>query len=156
MRFIPNENSWVGFAAVITGTLQSPKVADITGAVDLTRMVQGLTASSTGQAVPTPSFDSLWNGSIPGTIDGSFQMDCYRDDVAASDKAWTTLPRTTVGTIFIARHGGIPSSVADAVESWSIVVLSRSVPAMTTNTPVGVTITASTPIEPAEDAVVVT
>lgn len=155
MRFIPNEEAWVGFAATLTGTLQSPKAADINGAVDLTKTVQGLTATSTGQSVATPAFDSKWNGSIPGTIDGTFSLDAYRFTTHPEDLAWLTLPRETVGTIFIARHGGKPA-VADDVESWPIAVTSRSVPQMTSNTPVGCTVTASVPSEPAEDAVVVT
>lgn len=154
MRFIPNEESWIGFAATLTGSAQSPKVADINGAIDLTATVMGLTASTTGAAVPTPAFDSKFNRSIPGTVDASFSMDAYRFNVVAEDVAWTTLPRGTTGFMLVARYGGKPI-LADHLETWPIDVLSRSVPNMTSNTPVSCTITASVPDIPAEDAVVV-
>lgn len=158
MRFTPNEESYIGFAAVLTGTLSAPKLADITGAVDLTDTVMGLTASTTGQSVPTPSFRSKFETSIPGNVSASFSMDCYRYNVPAEDLAWTTLPRGTSGFMLIARYvtSGLHPVVGDTVEVWPIDVLSRSVPNMTSNTPVSTTITASVPTEPAEDAVIVT
>lgn len=155
MRFTPNEETWIGFAAVLTGSKAAPKVADVTGAVNLTGKVTGLTASSTGNAVPTPAFDSKWNGSIPGNVDGSFSMDGYRYTVPAEDTLWTTLPRGTNGFILLARSGGIPNTVADVLEVWDISVLSRSVPNMTSGAAVTMTVTASTPTEPDEDAAVV-
>lgn len=156
MRFTPNENSYIGFATVLTGTKAAPKVADVTGAVVLTSTVTGLTASSTGNAVPTPSFDSKWNGSIPGNVDGSFSMDGYRYTALSEDLLWTTLPRGTNGFIILARSGGAPSTAGRRCEVWDVSVLSRSVPAMTSGAAVTCTVTCSTPTEPEEDAVVVT
>lgn len=153
MKFIPNGNAFIGFAATLTGTQDTPKIADFTSAVDLTPLVQGINASSTGATVPTPTFDSLWNGSIPGTVDGTFSLDSYRDDVTANDLTWNSLPRGTVGFILICRHGGKPSAAAKPCEVWPIAVSSRSVPQMSSNTAVGCTVTASVPTAPSEDAV---
>lgn len=155
MRFTPNNQSYIGFAATLTGSMAAPKVADVTGAIDLTAKVTGVTASSTGNAVPTPTFDTTWNGSIPGNVDGTFSMDGYRDTVVLADTLWTTLPRGTVGFVLIARSGGIPNTVGKTLEVWSIAVLSRSVPNMTSGAVVTTTVTASTPVEPEEDAIVV-
>ena len=59
-RLIPNENTWIGFAAdgAITN-INSPTAAQIAAAIDLTGFTISLNASSRGNTVPTPSFDSL-------------------------------------------------------------------------------------------------
>lgn len=152
-RFIPNENTWVGFATTLTGTPAAPKVADVTGAVDLTHFVSSLNATAQGNAVPTPAFDTLFETSIVGTSQGTFTGDFYRDDSA--DTAWTTLPRATKGFFIIARYGGIPDTAADKCEVWPVQVLSRAMANMANNTVSTFTLTCSVPDEPAEDAVVV-
>lgn len=152
-RFIPNANSWIGFATALTGTVTSPKVADITGAVDLTSFVMSLNASAAGNAVPTPSFDTLFETSIPGTAQATFTGDFYRDGV--TDTAWTTLPRATSGFFIISRFGGIPNVVGDKCEVWPVRVLSRANSNMANNTVVTFTVTCAVPAVPGEDAVVV-
>lgn len=151
-RFIPNEETWVGFAATLVGTVDAPTVADVDGAVDLTHFITSLNAMAQGQEVPTPAFDTLFETSIPGTAKGSFTADFYRDDSA--DTAWTTLPRATEGFFIIARFGGKPDSVADKCEVWPVRVLSRAMGNMTNNAVVSFTVTASVPDVPGEDAVV--
>lgn len=149
MKFIPNENSWIGFAASLANPAQ-PTVAEIGSAVDLTALVSSLTASTTGNTVSTPTFDTKFETSIPGTVSSQFSMDCYRDDDPTADLAWSTLPRETTGFIVIARFGGTP--VANAkVEVWPIAVTSRSHAQMTSNTAVMFTVTASVPSEPNEN-----
>lgn len=153
-RFIPNEETWVGFATTLTGTVDAPKVADVTGAVDLTHYITSLNASASGQDVPTPAFDTLFETSIAGTSKGSFSADFYRDN--SNDLAWTTLPRATDGFFIIARYGGKPSTVADKCEVWPVRVLSRSVSNMANNAVVTFTVTCAVPDVPGEDAVVAT
>ena len=153
-KFIPNENTWIGFQTALVGELDAPKVADVTGAVDITALVTGLTASATGQAVPTPAFDSLFETSVPGTSTSTFSIDCYRDD--EDDVAWDLLPRATKGFFIISRYGLIPDTAGDKCEVWPVVVLSRSMANMASNTVSTFTVTCSVPREPAEDAVVVT
>lgn len=155
-RIIPNENTWVGFATTLTGTIDAPKVADITGAVELTHYLVSINASSQGNAVPTPSFDTLFETSILGTSQATFTADFYRDDGATLDKAWDTLPRATKGFFIIARFGGIPSTVADKCEVWPVTVLSRAMSNMSNNTVETFTVTCAVPVEPNEAAVVAT
>lgn len=156
-KFIPNEEAFVGFATTLTGTVTGPKVADVTGAVDLTPLCTGLNASATGNAVPTPSFDNLFETSIPGTNQATFTADFYRDNGSGSaDLAWITLPRLTAGYFIIARFGQIPSTAGRKCEVWPVIVLSRAVANMTNNTSVTFTVTCSVPAIPGEDAVVVT
>lgn len=150
-RFIPNENTWVGFATALTGTVDAPKIADVTGAVDLTDLTMSLNASATGNAVPTPSFASLFETSIVGTSQATFTADFYRDD--DDDLAWDTLPRGTRGFFIISRFGGIPSSVADKCEVWPVQALSRAMANMANNTVESFTVTCSVPEVPGEDAV---
>lgn len=153
-RIIPNENTWVGFATTLTGTKAAPKIADVTSAVDLTHFITSINASATGNAVPTPSFDTLFETTIIGTSTATFTADFYRDDT--TDTAWTTLPRGTDGFFIIARFGGIPSTVADKCEVWPVTVLSRSMSNMANNTVETFTVTCAVPDEPAEAAATVT
>lgn len=151
-RIIPNENTAILFATTLTGTVDAPKVADVTGAVDLTHLTASLNASAQGNEVPTPSFDSLFETSIVGTSKGSFSGDFYRDDT--TDTAWTTLPRGTKGYFIITRFGGKPTTAADKCEVWPVTVISRSMANMSNNTVETFTVTCSVPEVPGEDAVV--
>lgn len=155
-RFIPNENTYVGFAATITGTVDAPKVADVTGAIDLTGLTMSLNASAQGNSVPTPSFASLFETSIIGTSQATFTADFYRDDVDVDDIAWDTLPRGTHGFFIISRFGGIPSTIGDECEVWPVAVLSRAMANMANNTVESFTLTCAVPAVPGEDAVTVT
>ena len=156
-RLIPNENTWVGFKATMTGTVASPKVADITGATDLTPFLMSLNASSQGNVVPTPSFDSLFETSIIGTSQATFTADFYRDD--ATDTAWTALPRGTTGFFFVSRFGGsgtdqIPE-VGDVIEVWPVEVVSRTAANMANNTVMSFTVNCAVNVEPGEASTVV-
>lgn len=152
-RFIPNANSYVAFATAITGSVTAPKVADITGAVDLTAFTTSLNASASGNAVPTPAFDTLFETSIVGTSQGTFTADFYKD--SSTDTAWTTLPRGTNGFFIIARFGGSPATIGRKCEVWPVTVLSRAMANMTNNAVVTFTVTCSVPVVPGEDAVTV-
>lgn len=156
-RLIPNENTWVGFKTTITGTITSPKVADINGATDLTPFLMSLNASSQGNVVPTPSFDTLFETSIIGTSQATFTADFYRDDTA--DTAWTSLARGTKGYFFVSRFGGggtdqIPE-VGDVVEVWPVEVVSRTAANMQNNTVMSFTVNCAVNVEPGEASVVV-
>lgn len=153
-KFIPNENTWVGFATALTGTVDSPKVADITGAKDLTALCTGLTASYQGNSVPTPSFSTLYETTIPGTQQATFSVDFYRDSVSATDLAWSTLPLGTTGFFLINRFGGLPIA-GSVIEVWPVTVLSRSMANMANNTVVTFTVTCAVPQVPNDAATVV-
>jgi hypothetical protein len=157
-RIIPNANTWVGFKSTLSGTPVAPKVADITGAVNLTPFVISLNASAQGNTVPTPSFDSLFETSIIGTSQATFTGDFYRDN--ATDTAWTTLERGTFGYIIVSRYGGSgsvnqPSAIGDECEVWPISVTSRTMANMANNAVMTFTVTCAVNVVPAEDAVVV-
>ena len=154
-KVIPNQETMVRYVTTLTSQ-SSPTATQINAGVDLTPFLISITASSTGNSVPTPTLDTLFETSIGGTSAAQFSADFYRD--SATDLAWDTLPRGTKGYIVIQRFGanGTRTAVAaQKVEVWPIQVTSRSASAMTSNTAQMFTVTCSVPVEPKEDAVVV-
>lgn len=135
-RIIPNEETWVGFATALTAPTLVPKLSEVTGAIDLTPFVISINASTRGNIVQTPSFDSKFETSIAGTITSTFEIDLYRDDT--TDTAWDTLPRETKGYFLISRFGGAGTNAApttgDTVEVWPVFIVSRSATNLTSNT----------------------
>jgi hypothetical protein len=154
-RLIPNENTWVGFALTVASK-SAPTAANVTAAINLTPYLISLNASSRGNTVPTPSLDTLFETSISGTVQATFDADFYRDDDI--DLAWTTLPRSTEGFMIISRFGGSGTGgkpiLADVVEVWPVIVTSRTNSNMASNTVMTFTVSCSVPSEPDEDAVV--
>jgi len=155
-RIIPNEETWVGFATAIAATDLEPTAAEVAAATDLTPFLMSINASSQGNQVPTPSFDSLFETSILGTSQATFSADFYRDDT--DDDAWTAFTRGTKGYVIISRFGGSGTDqmpiAADTVEVWPIEVVSRTAAALANNTVQTFTITCAVNIEPNEAAVV--
>lgn len=155
-RLIPNENTWVGFAATIASAALEPTETEVAGATDLTPLLMSLNASSQGNVVPTPSFDTLFETSIIGTSQATFTADFYRDD--AADTAWTTLTRGTFGYFIVSRFGGsgtdqIPEA-GDVVEVWPVTIVSRTAANMQNNTVMSFTVNCAVNIEPNEAATV--
>jgi len=156
-RLIPNENTWVGFAPAASITnVNSPTAAQVAAATDLTGWLISLNASSRGNTVPTPSFDTLFETSTAGTSAATFDADFYRDD--DDDAAWELLPRGTRGYFLISRFGGsgannLPIS-ADELEVWPVMVTSRSMANMSNNTVLTFTASCAVTEEPNEQAVV--
>jgi len=156
-RIIPNENTWVGFAATGTITnIAAPTAAQVTSAQNLTSYVISLNASSRGNTVPTPAFDTLFETSTTGTSQATFDIDLYRDDT--TDAAWTLLPRGTHGFFIISRFGGGGTGnkpiAADKVEVWPVSVTSRTMANMSNNTVLTFTVNCAVNTEPAENATV--
>lgn len=155
VRLIPNENTWIGFAPAVA-SLAAPTAAEITAAVDLTGLCISLNASARGNTVPTPSFDTLFETSVAGTSAATFDADFYRDDT--TDTAWTTLTRGTQGFFVISRFGGSGTKnkpiAADKVEVWPVMVVSRTMANMSSNTVMTFTVSCAVNVEPAEDATV--
>jgi len=155
-RLIPNDNTWVGFATTIAATDLVPTAAEVAAAVNLTHWLVSLNASASGNTVPTPSFDTLFETSIPGTTQGTATADFYRDDT--TDTAWTTLPRATNGFLIVSRFGGAGTAnmpiAADKVEVWPVRVISRTMANMANNTVMTFTVSFSIPVEPNESATV--
>lgn len=157
-RIIPNENSWIGWAEDVL--LETVTEDEIETAVDLTPFCVSITASAQGNAVPTPTLDSLFETSVPGTSQASFTADFYRDDV--EDTAWDALPRGAKGTFIISRFGATgqtaeqkPKPIAtDVVELWPIQVTSRGAGPLSSNTVQTFTCTGAVPIEPEENITV--
>jgi hypothetical protein len=155
-RLIPNENTRVHFLLAIADADLNPVVAEIEGGVDLTGFIVTLDASSTGNTVPTPSFASLFETSISGTVSATFTAEFYRDD--EDDLAWETLPRATNGFFVVSRFGytgvdGAPAA-SDIVEVWPVRLTARSAMALTNNESQRFGIEAAIPVEPNENAVV--
>ena len=153
-RIIPNEETWVGFAAAIADAALNPTEGEVAGAIDLTPMLMSINASAQGNQVPTPSFDSLFETSIIGTSQATFSADFYRDDV--DDLAWETLPRATKGFFIISRFGGTGTDqepeLGQECEVWPVEVVSRTAAAMANNTVQSFTITCAVNIKPNESA----
>lgn len=155
-RIIPNENTWIGFATTVASTSLVPTEAEVAAAVDLTGFTISLNASSRGNTVPTPSFDTLFETTASGTSAATFDADFYRDD--DTDTAWTTLPRGTDGFFIISRFGGtgaanLPES-GDVVEVWPVSVTSRTMANMSSNTVLTFTASCAVTKEPNEAATV--
>jgi len=155
-RLIPNENTQVVFVATIANADLNPSAAEINGGTELTDFLVTLDASTTGNTVPTPSFASLFETSISGTVSATFTAEFYRDD--ETDTAWTTLPRATSGYFVISRFGfsGAAGAAAatDVVEVWPVLITARSAMSLTNNEVQRFGIESSVPQEPNEAAVV--
>ena len=155
-RIIPNESSWVGFATTVAATTLVPTAAEVAGATELTGFLISINASSQGNTVPTPSLDTLFETTVPGTSQATFTADFYRDN--AADTAWDALPRGTAGFFIISRFGGTGTDnlpeAADEVEVWPVTVTSRTNSNMTSNQVLTFTLTCSVNIEPNEAATV--
>jgi hypothetical protein len=148
-RIIPNANTWIGFTTTLTGTTAAPKIADITGSVNLTPYVISLNASAQGNTVPTP---------IIGTSQATFTGDFYRD--SATDTAWTTLARSTTGYFIISRFGGggsnkEPNVATNKCEVWPVTVTSRAMTNMANNAVMTFTVNCAVNTQPAENAATV-
>ena len=156
-RLIPNENTQVVFVVTIANAALNPTAGEINGGVDLTEFLVTLDASITGNTVPTPSFASLFETSISGTVSATFTAEFYRDD--ATDTAWTTLPRATSGYFVISRFGfggadKTTPAASDVVEVWPVLITARSAMSLTNNEVQRFGIESSVPEEPNEAAVV--
>lgn len=157
-RIIPNEESFLSFVPTVAD-LSAPTTAELSAGVILTSYLISLNASTQGNTVPTPDLSTLFETSIPGTVQASLTADFYRDDTvgANGDLAWVTLPRRASGVFVIQRFGGQPDVVPPSgapVECWPVVIVSRTMSNMSSNTVQTFTVTASVPDVPAEDAVV--
>lgn len=158
-RIIPNENTWVGFIPTLGSLVDytAPTETEIaTLSTDMTGFLMSINASSQGNTVPTPSFDSLFETSIVGTSQATFTADFYRDDLA--DTAWTTLPRGADGYFVISRFGGsgvdqIPVA-GDICEVWPVNIVSRTAANMQNNAVQTFSIQCSVNLVPAESATV--
>ena len=154
-KMIPNQNSWVGFAATVAN-IAAPTAAELTAATNVTPLLISINASSTGNTVPTPALDSLFETSVAGTAAAQFTADFYRDD--DDDFAWNLLPRGTEGFFIISRFGGTGTNkkpvATQTCEVWPVYTTSRSSSSLTSNTAETFTLTCSVPREPDEDAVV--
>ena len=161
-NLIPNENTFIGF---IVGTvpkpfgvttLAAPTAAEITGAIDLTDDLVSLTASATGNTVPTPRLKSLFETTIPGTSAATFSAEMYRDDV--NDLAWDTLPRGVRGCMVVCRFGGTGVGkrpvAAQKTEVWPIIVSSRAGSPLASGAAQMFSLSCSVPQPPAESAIV--
>lgn len=154
-RLIPNETTRVDFVTDIAD-ITAPTTTEIEAGTQLTSFLVTLESSTSGQTVPTPSFDSLFETNIPGTASATFTAEFYRDD--ETDTAWDTLPRQTEGHFVIARFGysGTDNAPAtgDDCEVWPVRVITRSALALTNNEVQRFNLECAVPTEPAEDATV--
>jgi hypothetical protein len=155
-RVIPNEVTQVVFVPVVADEDLVPTVTEIEAGTELTSELVTLDASTTGNTVPTPSFASLFETSISGTVSATFTAEFYRDD--EDDVAWDALPRATRGYFVIARFGfsgtdGAPDA-GDEVEVWPILITARSALSLTNNEVQRFGIEASVFQEPNETAAI--
>lgn len=157
VRIIPNENTRLLFLPGTT-SLDSITKTELDAGVDLTSLLISLNASSRGNVVPTPSLDTLFETSIPGTVQASFDADFYRDDDPDKDIAWTTLPRSTRGVFAISRFAGTGANgdldVGDEVELWPVIVVSRTMSNTASGTVLSFTVSCSVPEEPNENVAI--
>lgn len=160
-KLIPNQKSWVGWttsALTGQGSTLAVTAAIIAGGTttNLTPSLISVNASATGNTVPTPTLDTLFETSVSGTVQAQFTMDLYRDD--ASTVIWDLLARGNTGYILLSRYGGGGASnmpiAANKVEIWPIQITARTPNAMTSNTVQSFTVTGAVWKEPNEWATV--
>lgn len=167
-RIIPNENTWIGWVefADIPVDIESPTVAEVALAIDVTCYVMSLNASAQGNTVPTPALCSLFETSVAGTSQASFTGEFYRDAYQTTpsgplydDVAWKTFTRGTDGAFIISRFGGQGPNkepiAAQECEVWPVEITSRAAGPLSSNTVQTFSVTAAVNTEPAETAVVV-
>jgi hypothetical protein len=156
MRVIPNESSWIAFSDTAPADLEAPTEDELAAAKVLTSYIVTINPTSTGNAIPTPNLDSLFDSSTIGTSQGAFSGDFYRDD--EDDLAWDTLKRGIRGYFYISRFGGSGTDhspvAGENIEVWPVAITQRAGSAMASNTVQTFTLTAAVPDKPAEDAVV--
>jgi hypothetical protein len=156
MRVIPNEASWIAFSPDRPADLEAPTEDELAAATRLTPFIVTINPTATGNAIPTPNLDSLFDSSTIGTSQGAFTGDFYRDD--DDDAAWDLLQRGVRGFFFISRFGGSGTHhqpmAGERIEVWPVAITQRSGSAMASNTVQTFTLTAAVPEPPAEDAVV--
>lgn len=157
-KIIPNQNTWVGFATARPASLSSPSVAtDLAAALNVTPVLITINASSQGNTVPTPTLDSLFETSVPGTNTASFTADFYRDDI--NDVVYQTLRRGIFGFFYISRFGGLGPlkrpNAGQGLETWPVQVVSSTAAGLTSNTAQTFTVTCSVPEQPVENAIAV-
>lgn len=159
--FIPNANTWIGWSEDLPVDPDLvPTEAELAAALEMTEFFINLTASATGNTVPTPSLKSDFETTIPGTVTGQFTAEMYRDKIPALDIAWKTLPRGTHGCFYVSRAGGtgvdkIPVSGDEDVETWVVDVSARTPGALASNTAQTFNLTCSLPVAPNEGATIV-
>jgi len=163
-KLIANNRCWVGFStAALTGegATLSVTAAQVAASKNVTPLLITLNASATGNQVPTPTLDSLFETSIAGTVQATFTADFYRDDVVVNDVAWENLPLGATGFFIVSRYGGTDSApnlnrpkANDKVEIWPIVVTARQAGALSSNTAQTFTLNAAVPKQPNESATV--
>lgn len=161
-NLIPNENVWVGWVeSTLTHpdgviSINAPTAAETLAAIDLTDHLITLTASSSGNTVPTPRLRTLFETNIPGTAAAQFSADFYRDD--ENDLAWSTLKRGDRGVFIISRFGGTGTNkrpiAGDKVEVWPVRIAQVSNNAVASNTAETITVTGAVHKEPNENATV--
>ena len=154
-KIIPNANSWIGFSTTAPANQAAPTETELDASTVLTPLVVSITASASGNAIPTPALDSLFDRSIIGTSQASFSADLYRDSTA--DTAWTALPRGTAGYFYISRFGGSGTNAVpragNGLEVWPVSITSRAGSQLTSNTVQTFTIQAAVPNVPSEAAI---
>jgi hypothetical protein len=156
-KVIPNANTWIGFTTTEPADINAPTATEVGAAETITPYVVSLNPTSSGNPVPTPALDSLFDRTIIGTSQGAFSGDFYRDD--EDDKAWDMFPKGTKGYCFVSRFGGTGVDrrpvTGQSVEVWPVEVTQRAASNLASNTAQTFSLTAGVFDPPAEDAVVV-
>lgn len=152
-KLIANKRVFIGFADTIAD-IHAPTAVEVSGATNLTPLIVSLDASTRGNVVATPTLDTTFETSIAGTVTATFTAEFYRDDAAAGDIAWDTLPRGTSGYFIISRFDAAPAA-GDEVEIWPVQITSRSAIALANNDSQRFSIECSVFEEPDEAATIV-
>lgn len=141
---------------------QAPTIAELNDAavIELTDFLtdDGVATPLDGSIVDSADMGSRFNKTALGTFGGQpIVLQFYRDFPAASDTAWTTLSRDTLGYYVISRAGlATPGTfaVSDEIESWPLEVASRNPVDVARNEMQQFTTDNAIPATPLEDFVV--
>lgn len=170
---MPRYGSTGRIAIVFVPTIavpSAPTVVEITAGVRLSDYVtrDGLKTPSSGNTIDAADIGSAFNKTAAGTYGGdAAELMCHRDSKSASDIAWSTLERGTIGFLVVGRSGlaqnattglgtkdGV-ATVADRVEVYPVTVIARAEADTADNATDKFTASLAITGEPEQDAAVV-
>lgn len=158
-RYVPEGTMEVWFVTTVA-VPAAPTATELNAGVDLTGFAVGdLDMPFEGSTADAADLSSRFNKTAPGDYGGqSGSSTWHKDSVQASDTAWTTMLRDTIGYLAVAPRGLATAStwaIGDYVDLWPVQVLSRALAAQARNTTTRFVTQLAITDEPTEDFAIV-
>lgn len=109
----------------------APTAAELNAGTDLTgQMIGDLVLPFDGSSADAADMSSKFNKTAPGDFGGApGTFTIHKEQLLAADTVFTALPRDTVGYLCVSQRAlaGATWAVADEVDIWPIIIMSREV-----------------------------